>query len=509
MERCFAPPREEGLQLVQNCNTGSSGWHRHHELSKDIPSIHKVPHSLVAGGKAALQYCLPALQFAPCASKFLSGIRAFCFEIAVCSMASTTALASIRTVFHWDLSVLVLLCMSLSLPFFICSLLWCITNRNTTHRKSRRTMDTFDLNADYTPLNEYSQVPSSQLEDQVPWSEPEDLHNYGYGRSYESLVGAAEQEHAPTTDDLEETQPFNDMPSQQTSASNGNRNKPSASLRKDKAILERERGSNWLEHETLLLIDGKRRLGEDMQTGTLMRSMKSKQQRWEFVSSFLKDMGVNKTPIQCDYKWSRLWKPFKIIFDYEKAIPSGKDSYWRMPPQERSALKMPRYFDRTIYDALKQKFGGDRAVNPGSILLDTSTPSLPGNERSSVCIDNPVSHDSQTDASNGSTDVMEISPSKLPLSTGKKRARVPRGSAIKRDLSDSTRDLLEFLGTTEENRNKKEDDIQEISKNQFETNIRLQQRRIAAAEQSSEALNRIADALGSFTAAMTPQREHH
>lgn len=59
----------------------------------------------------------------------------------------------------------------------------------------------------------------------------------------------------------------------------------SALAHKDNIILDHvtERGINWLEHETLLLIDEKRRLFEDMRTDTLMRSMKSKLQWREFV----------------------------------------------------------------------------------------------------------------------------------------------------------------------------------------------------------------------------------
>lgn len=153
-----------------------------------------------------------------------------------------------------------------------------------------------------------------------------------------------------------------------------------------------ERGVNWLENETMLLLDGKKRLDDDMQTGTLLKSMKSRTQRWDFVSSYLADMGVVKTSQQCEYRWSRLCKPFKTIYDYEKCIPSGQDSYWNLANSDRTSKKLPRTFDKKIYVSMREKFAGDRAIDPGDILIDSSSPTLHSNHyMPSICIFFPPS----------------------------------------------------------------------------------------------------------------------
>lgn len=118
-----------------------------------------------------------------------------------------------------------------------------------------------------------------------------------------------------------------------------------------------------------------------------------------------------------------------------------RDSYWHMALAERTALKMPRSFDQ----ALKQKFGGDRAIDPGNIIQDTSTTSVPRNETTSKSTENPTLSEQQTYVGNDSSDVREVSPSDIPSSTGKKRGRLPWASAMRRDLHETTRELYKKL----------------------------------------------------------------
>lgn len=187
-----------------------------------------------------------------------------------------------------------------------------------------------------------------------------------------------------------------------------------------------ERGVNWLEHESLLLFEGKKRLAEELESGSLMKTLKTQAKRWEFISSFLSTMDVQKTPLQCEYRWTRLWKPFKTIFDYERAIPSGQDLFWHMTPQDRVEKKLPRSFDPKIYSAMKEKFGGDRAVDPGDVLIDTSMHCLPGNAEEDV---KDLSGTKVTSPSldGNDSDVIEISREEMKEnSSGKKRRRPGR-----------------------------------------------------------------------------------
>lgn len=227
-----------------------------------------------------------------------------------------------------------------------------------------------------------------------------------------------------------------------------------------------ERGSNWLESETLLLLEGKKRLANEMQYGSLMKTLRSKIQRWEYVSSFLADMGVTKSALQCEYRWTRLWKPFKSIFDYEKAIPSGQDSYWCMGASDRVAMKFPRSFDPKIFAAMKDKFGSDCAIDPRDILLDSSSHWIPAN----VSTPPPIKRrdgdlEQPTNGNDSDSDVVEISREEMmEHSSGKKRKKVGGMFIVKEEMQGSTRQLLDFFGDVEKDRNVNHRDIVEITR---------------------------------------------
>lgn len=192
------------------------------------------------------------------------------------------------------------------------------------------------------------------------------------------------------------------------------------------------RGCNWLEHETFSLIDGKRKLAEEMRACPSSTSFKSKQQRWEFVAGYLEKLRVHKTWQQCVYRWNRLWKPFKTIHGYECAILSKHTSYWRLSPSERVDKRLPRNYSVRVYEVLKQYFVVERTVC-SSTVLDSS------GLRLGVCRDkgmdgSPLSvekGDSDVDT-NTKVDVVEKSSPKGKTS-GKKRRSTVWLDAVRKD----------------------------------------------------------------------------
>lgn len=230
-----------------------------------------------------------------------------------------------------------------------------------------------------------------------------------------------------------------------------------------------------------------------------MKSMKSRSQRWEFVSSYLLRMAVSKTPLQCEYRWSCLWKPFKVIYDYEKAIPSGQDSYWSLSTSERTTKKLPRTFDRKVYSSMKDNFATDRAVDPGDILIDSSLANLGSTM-------NTLSDDDQhttPNEENHSNNVYSSRSDMEQVCTGKKRSRPFRATGVRKGFQDCTKHLMEIIDVEKE-RNQSQPEVMEITRSEFETSVKLQQERIVAAQQSSEALMQIASALKLFTTTMGP-----
>lgn len=75
---------------------------------------------------------------------------------------------------------------------------------------------------------------------------------------------------------------------------------------------------------------------------------------------------------------------------------------------------------------------------------------------------------------------------------------------MRKDFQDCTKQLIHIIDDVEKDRTRTQRDVMEISRSKFETSIKLQQERIVAAQQSSEALMEIATALKSFTSGFGP-----
>nr|GMC48010.1 trihelix transcription factor ASR3-like [Ipomoea batatas]GMC61255.1 trihelix transcription factor ASR3-like [Ipomoea batatas] len=116
------------------------------------------------------------------------------------------------------------------------------------------------------------------------------------------------------------------------------------------------RHPRWTRPETLVLIEGKK-IAEDRKgcgTSSVLGCAQIKP-KWDLVSSYSKQNGVNRGPVQCRKRWSNLISDFKKIRTWELQVKEERDSYWMMMNDLRKVRKLPGFFDREIYDVLKGK----------------------------------------------------------------------------------------------------------------------------------------------------------
>lgn len=133
---------------------------------------------------------------------------------------------------------------------------------------------------------------------------------------------------------------------------------------------------HWTLKETVTLLDARVKLLEEMKEGNLGAVLKTQDERWEYISKYCVQRGALRSPDQCLFRWDRILAAFKKIHDYERHIPSGKDSYWAMSSKERDEMKLPRSFGQDIYGAMLDRIGSERLINPGNIIYDTSNDTL-------------------------------------------------------------------------------------------------------------------------------------
>lgn len=112
----------------------------------------------------------------------------------------------------------------------------------------------------------------------------------------------------------------------------------------------------WTRQEILVLIQGKRVAETRVRRGRVAGMGLGAGQvepKWASVSSYCKQHGVNRGPVQCRKRWSNLAGDYKKIKEWEKTqVKDEADSFWVMRNDLRRERKLPGFFDREVYDIL-------------------------------------------------------------------------------------------------------------------------------------------------------------
>lgn len=145
----------------------------------------------------------------------------------------------------------------------------------------------------------------------------------------------------PNSVDGESDGAGNGAPNPSSAADGGDDGRPTARL------------PRWTRQEILVLIQGKadaeRRFRPGRASGSALGSGEPK---WVLVSTYCKNHGVNREPVQCRKRWSNLAGDYKKIKEWESQIRDETESFWLMRNDVRRERKLPGYFDREVYDVL-------------------------------------------------------------------------------------------------------------------------------------------------------------
>ena len=109
----------------------------------------------------------------------------------------------------------------------------------------------------------------------------------------------------------------------------------------------------WTRHEILVLILGKRAADNRVRPGRASGSGQVQAEpKWASVSSYCKNHGVNRGPVQCRKRWSNLAGDYKRIKEWELQVRDEAESGWAMRNELGRERKQPGYFDREVYDMI-------------------------------------------------------------------------------------------------------------------------------------------------------------
>lgn len=133
------------------------------------------------------------------------------------------------------------------------------------------------------------------------------------------------------------------------------------------------RHPRWTKSETFVLIEGKN-IAENQGTrgrSSLLFGAGQPEPKWDFVSSYCKQHGVNREPVQCRKRWSNLICDFKKIKVWESRVKGQGESFWMMRSDVRRDKKLPGFFDREVFDVLDGKAAAAKLSADETNLLPT------------------------------------------------------------------------------------------------------------------------------------------
>ncbi|MCO5606439.1 hypothetical protein L7F22_060627 [Adiantum nelumboides] len=255
---------------------------------------------------------------------------------------------------------------------------------------------------------------------------------------------------------------------------------------------------HWAVHELWVLADAKLKLDNLMIEAKGKSVVLSLDERWRKVSSWCKDEKVNKSPLQCRDKWENTFSKYKKIRDWDKVVPSGKNSFELMLVDERLEGGFPTTFDMNIYEILESRFGSDVLVNPGPILVDTSSEMLDNvnmGSTSGASLSPPPGMQSNTSTH-------EATPS-VPSSTGKSRSQVEnRRTSVQMEFQDANKAMMENMEHTRKEWSDQQQRQADAEQRRMDEMLSLQARQVQATETQLHNIQRSMDTFNDFLRAM-------
>ncbi|XP_021673370.2 trihelix transcription factor ASR3-like [Hevea brasiliensis] len=125
------------------------------------------------------------------------------------------------------------------------------------------------------------------------------------------------------------------------------------------------RHPRWSKEETFVLIEGKKVVENRVCRGRRSTSALGSDQiqpKWDSISSYCKQHGVNREPVQCRKRWSNLLGDFKKIKIWESQRLDADETFWNMRNEVRRERKLPSFFDRDVYDILNGRLFATEAI---------------------------------------------------------------------------------------------------------------------------------------------------
>jgi hypothetical protein len=114
----------------------------------------------------------------------------------------------------------------------------------------------------------------------------------------------------------------------------------------------------WSKHETLVMIEAKRKHELELQKANGLKGRSNNPQqlttdfnKWDLVSVSCRAVGIDRDGKMCRKRWFNLLTEFKKIRDWCKT--NRVEEFWTMSGDERREKKLPTGFDQEVFQAME------------------------------------------------------------------------------------------------------------------------------------------------------------
>ncbi|OMO52367.1 hypothetical protein COLO4_37251 [Corchorus olitorius] len=183
------------------------------------------------------------------------------------------------------------------------------------------------------------------------------------------------------------------------------------------------RHARWTREETIVLIQAKlaieKRVGaRNNRSSSIFESDQNNVSvsKWDSVSSYCKQHGVKREPVQCQKRWSNLLVDFKKIKTWESQIMKEDESFWKLRSDFRRERKLPGLFDREVYDILDgRRFAV--AATPLAQLTVTTEIDNDRIDQEAAAEEDQVNEEKEANEKSGQANEKEAIATRTPLKT--------------------------------------------------------------------------------------------
>ncbi|CAM6127947.1 unnamed protein product [Calypogeia fissa] len=117
----------------------------------------------------------------------------------------------------------------------------------------------------------------------------------------------------------------------------------------DESVAKHNRNPRWLQEETLVLVEAKRRQAEELLVSIPRSRNLTADERWEAIASYCNVNNCDRNAYQCRKRWFALSGDYNKVREWQR---SNSESYWIMKTDRRRENRLPGAFDQLVFSKM-------------------------------------------------------------------------------------------------------------------------------------------------------------